>query len=87
VSEENHKPYCIVETPQFEEDVRQCMGNFLRWDEVKETIDLDLARKPHLFEQIPGTKYRAVTLPTEPLRTLYFSIDDKNEKVILERLI
>jgi hypothetical protein len=87
VSEGNHKPYLIVETPQFQEDVKKYMGNFRRWDEVKETIDLDLARKPHLFEQIPETQYRAVTLQTKPLRTLYFSVDDGNEKVILGRLI
>jgi hypothetical protein len=87
VSEGNHAPYRVVETPQFQEDVKRCMGNFQRWDEVKETIDLDLARDPHIFEQIPGTKYCAVTLQTKPLRTLYFSVGDKAETVTLERLI
>lgn len=87
MSEENHEPYRVVETPQFQEDVKRCMGNFQRWDEVKETMDLDLARKPQLFEPIPGTKYQAVTLQTKPLRTLYFSFDDENETVTFERLI
>lgn len=81
------KPFKVKETKRFSQDVIKCMSNFKRWDEIKETIDLDLARNPTLFEQIPGTEYRAVTLSTTPMRTLYFSVDSNSETVILERLI
>lgn len=81
------KPYGVKETGQFLADVANYLGDFKRWDEIKETFDLDVARKPRIFEQIPGTEYYGVPLQTRPIRVVYFSVDDESETIVLERLI
>jgi hypothetical protein len=80
-------PYKVKETKRFLSRARKLTGSFKRWDEVKETIDLDIARNPTIFEKIPGINLRAVGLLTNPPRTLYFSVDEAKETVILEDLI
>ena len=68
-------PYKVVESPRFARDVKNHFSNFQRWDEIKETIDLDIARNPSIFEKVPSTELYSVGLPTMPPLTLYFSID------------
>jgi hypothetical protein len=84
---DNHPPYKVKETKRFLSHVKELMGNFKRWDEIKETIDLDIARNPNIFEKIPGTNLRAVNLATDPPRTLYFTVNEAQETIVLEDLI
>lgn len=77
----------VVESKRFRQDVRSIMRGFRRWDEIKHTVDLDIARNPEAFEEIPGTGLHAVTLSTSPPRTLYFTVDNEAEKITLEALL
>jgi len=71
----NAPPFKVKETRKFLSHVKALVGSFQRWDEIKETIDLDIARNPNIFEKVPGTELRAVNLATDPPRTLYFTIE------------
>lgn len=78
--------YQIKETERFLSKVSKVIPSIKRWDEIRETIDCDIARNPHRFEDIPGTELKAVTLLSEPPLTLYFTIDDEAETIILQDL-
>lgn len=82
-------PCDVEETERFSNEVLKLAGNVERWDEIKETIELDLARNPFLVPIIPGTNLRAITLPTVPPRTIYFSIrgEKGNCVIVLESIV
>ncbi len=84
---DNPPPFKVKEAERFLAHVKELIGSFQRWDEIKQTIDLDIARNPNVFEKIPGTNLRAVSLSTDPPRTLYFTVDEAQEAIILEDLI
>lgn len=77
-------PYVVKETDYFVEQVRLLTGQIEVWDEIKETIDLDLARNPKAAGQkIPETQLYAITTLTDPSLTVYYTFDDDNEIVTL----
>ena len=45
-------PFDVVETDRFTAQAVALAGSIERWDEIKETIDLDLARNPTIFPEI-----------------------------------
>ena len=79
-----NSPYTVKETDYFIEQVGFLVHEIRRWDEIKETIDLDLARNPHeAGHQIPETALYAITLLSEPPLTLYYAVDDDEGVVTL----
>ncbi|MCC6488235.1 MAG: hypothetical protein IT364_12115 [Candidatus Hydrogenedentes bacterium] len=79
------KPYGVVESDRFTAHLSFMLPVvFARWEEIKETLDLDLALSPRAFEAIPGTGLYAVGLRTNPALTVYFSVDDEKELIVLE---
>lgn len=69
-------PYGVIESERFTEKAARLAGSIKRWDEIKEALDLHLARNPTLFPEIAGTGLRAVQLATIPSRTVYFTVDE-----------
>jgi hypothetical protein len=63
------------------------VGTVRRWDEIAETLMLDLALAPHSFEAVPGTGFYAVGLNTIPPLTVYFTVDDSKGEVQLEGVL
>ncbi len=45
-------PYKVVESEQFLERAATFFGSFEQWDEIKEAIDLDLARNPYVGQPV-----------------------------------
>jgi hypothetical protein len=72
----NEPLYRIVETAEFQERAAAFTGSIERWDDIKATIDLDLARDPHIGKPIPGTRLYAQRIETYPPLTVYYTIDD-----------
>jgi hypothetical protein len=77
-------PYGVVESAKFLRKAQKISGSCVQWDEVKRTIDLDLARNPHIFQEIPGHKLYGVIIPLSPPRVLYFTVDDQKQQIRLE---
>jgi hypothetical protein len=75
--------YKVVETDQFLERAAAFFGGFERWDEIKETIDFDLARNPHVGQPVLGTELYAVQINIWPPTTLYYAIDDDKREMEL----
>ena len=82
---ESH-PYNVIESSAFLDSVTQTLGDLRIWDDLKYFFEGFVARNPLLFEEIPGTDWRAVLILTDPLRTLYFSVDLINETITYEAL-
>ena len=87
MAEVERAPYKVKYSTLFEQDLARILGDFSRWEEIAEMIELDLARNPQEAELIPGTSWRAVVLLTTPPTTLCISADDDSETVVLERLL
>jgi hypothetical protein len=84
---QSKKPFEVVESERFIADVTRLIGDFKRWDEIKETFDLDIACNPHKCDKVPSIDLYAMGLLTSPLTTVCFTIDDKNKTIKLEALI
>lgn len=82
-------PCDVEEAPRFTKEVLALAGSVYGWDEIKETIELDVARDPFQVPMIPGTNLRAIALRTVPPRTIYFSIrgEPGNCVVVLESIV
>jgi len=52
-------------------------------DDIQRTFDEDIARNPYEFEQVYGTRLRAVTIAHIPLLTIVFSIDETDRVIKL----
>ena len=76
-------PYTVKETHYFLEQMGLLVSRIERWDEIKETIDLDLARNPRAGMRIPDTQLYAVTVLSEPPLTVYYTIDDQAQILTL----
>lgn len=68
-------PYIVKETRYFLEQVELLVSKIEKWDEIKASIDLDLARNPRAGMPIPETQLYAVTVLSEPPLTVYYTID------------
>lgn len=68
-------PYIVKETRYFLEQVELLVSKIERWDEIKASIDLDLARNPRAGMPIPETQLYAVTILSEPPLIVYYTID------------
>ena len=76
----------VIESEQFQEDVKDILGDFERWDEIKELLDTLVARNPTAFPKVPRTDYYAVTVFTNPPRTMYFTVNEEERKITFEHL-
>jgi hypothetical protein len=84
LANEANEPYLIRETDRFEAHVFAEFANLARWEEIKETLDLYIARDPLAFESVPGTELRAVGISTNPPMAVYFSVDTVERVVTYE---
>ena len=84
---QSKKPFKVVESKRFSDDVARLIGDFRRWDEIKATFDLDIACNPRKCDKVPSTSLYAIGLLTTPLTTVYFTVDDNRETIKLEALI
>jgi hypothetical protein len=81
--------YEIAETDVFLKQVSILIGSIKRWDEIKETIDLELAsdplftRDPALLNRVPGTTLYGITIRCFPPLTLFYSVDEGSRKLTL----
>jgi hypothetical protein len=81
--------YEIEETPEFLEQAKDLIGSVKQWDEIKETIDLELARDPlfkkdpALLNRIPGTDLHGITICCFPPLTLFYTVNDRLRKLTL----
>lgn len=76
----------VIESEEFRNDVKEIVGNFERWEEIKQVLDTFVARSPTDFPKVPRTDYYAVTIPTNPPRTVYFTANESEKRIILEHL-
>lgn len=79
--------YSVRESTLFLVHISQLYPDLRRWDEIKKTFDLDVARDPRAFPVVLGTRLRAVGLNTVPLRTVYFWIDEDEQVVELVGIV
>jgi hypothetical protein len=79
----NRPLFTIIETEEFLNTLRLYFPSAKRWDEIKETIDLDLAKNPTIAHKIHGTYLYAIPLSTNPPLTIYYSVDSKKQTVTL----
>ncbi len=75
--------YRVIESEEFLERAAAFAGSFERWDEIKQTIDLDLARDPYVGQAVPGTLLYAVQIEIWPPLTLYYTINDETREMTL----
>jgi len=71
-----HPAYEIIEHPEFLVQASNLTGSIRNWDEIKNTIDNDLAREPHAGELLSGTRLYGVSIASNPPLTLYYTVDD-----------
>ena len=80
MSEEFSKGYELIEGPHFEQSVRQKLGDFTRWDEVRCGWEMVLRRDPKAvsIKRSDGILLLSINIPTNafPLY-LQYEIDDK----------
>lgn len=69
--------YEFRETRDFLAHVQRILGSVQRWDEIKESIDLDLVRDPYIGHLVPGTYVHAVAIRSNPPLTLYYHINEQ----------
>lgn len=82
---QNQPPlYSIVETDRFQQEVSRITGTVRRWDEIKDSVDWILARYPHAGQQINETGVWAMPLESDPLMTVYYTINYDDRQVTLE---
>ena len=81
--------YEIEETPEFLAQAERLIGSVRQWDEIKQTIDLDLARDPlftkdpTLLNRIPGTDLYGITICCFPPLTLFYTVNEQLRKLTL----
>ena len=83
ISWDSDNPYIVKETHYFIQQVGFLTETIEAWDEIKETIDLDLARNPRAGQRIPKTQLYAVTVLSDPPLTVYYAIDDESKTIVL----
>jgi hypothetical protein len=84
LTQPSDEPYQIRESDRFTRQAEFELVDIRRWDEIKETLDLFIARNPLSFERVPGTSLYAVGLSTIPPLTLYFSVNSADHVVTYE---
>ena len=76
--------YELEYSPTFNEKVVQWAGSMSQWDEIWFNFDYQLARNPSCGDTIPGTHLSALGLETDPLITVFYSLDHDRQVIRLE---
>jgi hypothetical protein len=79
-------PFTLKESDRFVRQAEFELGDISRWDEIKEVLDLYVARDPLRFERVTGTNLYAVGISTIPRLTVFFSVDLEERIVTYEGL-
>lgn len=80
------RPLGLRESPRLSTDIQRLLKGFKRWEEIMETMSLDIARFPYRCQNVPGTDLYAIRLLTTPPTTLFFTVDGKAGLITLEAL-
>jgi hypothetical protein len=80
---QRNPPFQVIESEEYAEQLGELVADPRLRDDLQQTFDLDLSRNPSLFQIVPGTQLRAVTLACVTPLTLFFSVDWKKRIIIL----
>ena len=79
------QPYGVRETYIFTQQVRDLIPDPRVWDDIKATIDLDLARNPYIGQPIRSI-LRGMLLETDPSLLLLYAVDEEDHLILLVEL-
>lgn len=71
-------PYDLAEWPEFQDAAIRVFGSVELWDEIKEFIEIYIAREPRIGERVPGTSVYAWTIPINPYCTILYTIENES---------
>jgi hypothetical protein len=77
-----HK-YNVTESTEFQERSAAFAGTPQQWDEIKETIDQDLAKNPYEGFKVPNSSLWTIQIDIWPPLTVYYTIDDEKLEMTL----
>lgn len=80
------RPFAVREHPRFTAKVAEVLGDFWAWEDIKATLDLDVAIDPMAFPLIPETDLRAVQLNTDPPHAVYFTVHPEGGYIQYENI-
>jgi hypothetical protein len=76
--------FTIIENEGFAERAVAVLGAYWIWEDVKEFIDLYLARNPKTAGKlIPGTEVYLISLDITPETAIFYSVDSRRRTVTL----
>jgi hypothetical protein len=70
------RPFGVRETRRFTDKAAKLLGGLRAWEDIKATLDYDVARDPTSFLRIPETDLYAVQLNTDPPHVVYFTVHE-----------
>lgn len=76
----------IRESTTYQQQFAQLVNSAQLRDDIQRACDLDVAKNPYEFEEIPDTPYRAVGIVCFPPLTIYFSIHESEHIIELEEI-
>ncbi len=78
-------PFSIIEDDEFLAQARRVSGSIRAWDEIREFIDLYIARDPiEAGHKIPGTSLYVIKLNSIPPHILLYEVDVRRGRIILK---
>ena len=81
------EPYAIVEADRFLLEAAEFAESIRRWDEIRDTLLQHLPYTPHeAGYPVRGTPYYALTILSDPLLTVYYSVDDDHRTLTFESI-
>ena len=80
---ENSPRFSIIEEPFYTQQLSRLVNDPILRNDIQQTFDGDIARNPYECEEIPFTKYRAVTIACFPPLTISFRIDEEEMRIYL----
>jgi hypothetical protein len=73
-------PTIIIEADGFTEKAITIFGPYSKWEEIKDFIDIYIARDPRgAGKLVPGTTVYRLKLNTTPSTLIYYHVDAANE--------
>ena len=81
MDQEDSPCFSIIEEPIYTKSFAKLVLDPVLRDDIQCIFERDVVRNPYVFEELYFTKYRALTIASFPILTIYFMVDDE-EKII-----
>lgn len=78
--------FSIIEEANYTVEFAKLVRDPILRDDIQDTFARDVIRNPYEFEEILGTRLRAVTIQHIPLLTIVFSIDETDSVIMLHAI-